>query len=280
MVKRTKKPAITSEVRLDWLRRYEEEKESPPKIAKKDKVDVRTVRRHIGLAKEQRETRDARATVLRNALENHYQDILRFAETLEQEVSGVGRGSAIKDAEFLEVALRQHLPRSPIWSELPKLKKLREERLEQPKIIENRVTQEAESNPETKTLIQTGLKGIVTAVSLLMIQQVDFWLQGNPVQDLKGKLFTNDPAEKGQVGLRLRGAFIGQVRENEVKNVEKVIENFVEGLQKRLRESSDFQDMEKTTSEMRRTHEKLREELAIIRLRHVVPGRCKFCPPW
>ena len=42
MVKRMKKPAITPEVRLDWLRRYEEDRESPPQIAEKDKVDVRT----------------------------------------------------------------------------------------------------------------------------------------------------------------------------------------------------------------------------------------------
>ena len=53
MVKRIKKPAITPEVRLDWLRRYEEDRESPPQIAEKDKVDVRTVRRHITLAREQ-----------------------------------------------------------------------------------------------------------------------------------------------------------------------------------------------------------------------------------
>jgi len=26
--------------------------------------------------------------------------------------------------------------------------------------------------------------------------------------------------------------------------------------------------------------QKLREELAVIRLRRVVPGRCKYCPPW
>ena len=168
------------------------------------------------------------------------------------------------------------MPRSPIWPAISKLKKLRQEKLEQAKNVESTVNKAADSNSEINALIQAGLKGIAMAVSLLMTQQVNFWLQGSPVQDLKGRLFTEDPAERGLAGLRLSGSFIGQVREEEVKKVKKIIENFVEGLQRRLRESKEYYDIEKTTSEMKRTQQKLHEELAIIRLRRVVPVVVSF----
>ena len=37
MAKRTKKPPIKAEMRRDWLKRNEEEGESPPQIAVKDR---------------------------------------------------------------------------------------------------------------------------------------------------------------------------------------------------------------------------------------------------
>ena len=81
MAKRIRKPAIKPEQRLDWLRRYEDG-ESPPKIAENDKVDVRTVRKHIEMAKQEREVKEARSMVLRNALELHYRDLCDCAKKL------------------------------------------------------------------------------------------------------------------------------------------------------------------------------------------------------
>ena len=58
-----------------------------PKIASNDGYDVRTIRRHIELTKQQREVKDARATVLRNALERHYEDLCSSAERLDPTIA-------------------------------------------------------------------------------------------------------------------------------------------------------------------------------------------------
>ncbi len=79
MRRRTKKPAVRPEVRRQWLRRFEEYGESPPEISKADGYDVRTVRKQIEYAREERELREARAMVLRNDLERHYSDLCEFA---------------------------------------------------------------------------------------------------------------------------------------------------------------------------------------------------------
>ena len=82
MAKRIKKPPIKPEVRRDWLRRNEENGESPPQIAAQDGYDVRTVRKQIDLAKQEREAREARIVVLRDAMQRHYDDLRKYAEEL------------------------------------------------------------------------------------------------------------------------------------------------------------------------------------------------------
>jgi predicted Zn-ribbon and HTH transcriptional regulator len=39
-----------------------------------------------------------------------------------------------------------------------------------------------------------------------------------------------------------------------------------------------YQDLKRLYEELKRIKEDLREELAVIMLRRVVPGRCKYCP--
>jgi hypothetical protein len=276
---RTRKLSVQAEMRREWLRRNEEDGESPPQIAAKDMYDVRTVRKQIGLAKEERETREARAFVLRNALESHYDDLRRYAEFLDSQVLGTQHGHLVQDSEFIETALRQHLPRSPIWGLLLRLERLRQESYEQMKGIEDVTIKAIEADSDLNVLAQTGLKGIAAAVSAIMNKQVSEWSQGNPGLDLNNNL-NSEPAEGGLVSLRLGLTPMGQVKAEDAEECKETIGGFLQSLESRLRESEEYGNLEKTTADIERTRRKLREELAIIRLRRVVPGRCKYCPPW
>ena len=84
------------------------------------------MRKQIDLTKQEREAREARSAVLRNALERHYDDLRKFAEKLNSEISGVGNVSSSPDDDLIGAALRQHLPRSPIWGYMSKWQKLRQ----------------------------------------------------------------------------------------------------------------------------------------------------------
>ena len=112
MAKRIKKPPVTPEQTLDWLNRNDLG-ESAPQIAKKDEYDVRTVRSHLRQVKQERERNEARATVLRGALEDHYRDLCNYAFKLDPTSSP---NSVIlnlpADDNIMEAALRQHIPRS------------------------------------------------------------------------------------------------------------------------------------------------------------------------
>ena len=115
MARRIKKPAVRPELRRQWLRRYEEDGESPPEIAKADGYDVRTVRKQIEVERQERERREARSTVLRQALEKHYADLCDFAQKLDLELARVGGSLLMLKNDPMWSALREHLPRSTIW---------------------------------------------------------------------------------------------------------------------------------------------------------------------
>ena len=252
MGNRTRKPSVKAEMRREWLRRNEEDGESPPQIAAKDGYDVRTVRKQIGLAKEERETREARACVLRNALESHYDDLRRYAEMLDSQVSGVGYTKSIPDANFIEAALRQHLPRSPVWNYLSRLESLKQRRSEQVKRIENLVKEATKAGLGLTALVQAGLKDVTLAVVTAIIYQAGEWSKGSPESNLVGNLIS-EPAEGGRVSLRLASVPMGQVKAEDAERCKEVLGEFLRGLQSRLRDSEEYRDLEKTTTEVERT---------------------------
>jgi len=97
------------------VNRHEQDGDSPPQIAATDGFDVRTVRKQIERARQEREVREARSIVLRNAMEHHYTDICNFAEKLKVAVAGEESISLLVD-DPLWLALKQHLPHSPLWN--------------------------------------------------------------------------------------------------------------------------------------------------------------------
>ena len=87
MAKRVKKPPVKPEKRLEWLQRFEKDGETLTHIAETDKFDIRTVRKHVELARMERDVHQARTEVLRNALESHYSDLLGTVRNIEKLVS-------------------------------------------------------------------------------------------------------------------------------------------------------------------------------------------------
>jgi len=87
MPKRIKKPLLPPVMRRDWLRRFEEDGLPASEIARSDHYDVRTVRKQIELMLQEREGRETRLLVLRQALERHYADLVSFAEKLDSEMT-------------------------------------------------------------------------------------------------------------------------------------------------------------------------------------------------
>ena len=277
MAKRTRKPPIKPEVRRDWLRRNEEDGESPPQIAAKDKYDVRTVRKQIGLAKQEREAREARSVVLRNALERHYDDLRKFAEKLNSEISGVGNVPSSPDDDLIEAALRQHLPRSPLWSYLSKQQNLQQRADEERQKLETRIEESVKTDPRLIPLTNAGLDGIVPGTVAVLVAEAKQWFNGNTGYSLKDNLVMEATGE-GLVNPRFGFSHMGIMKVEHAERYANIVHGVLEDLEPTIKDWEEYRNLEKTITEIGRLGRKLREELAVVRLRRIVPGRCKYCP--
>ena len=162
MVERKRKPKVRPELARKWLQRNEEDGESPPQIAQADGYDVRTIRKQLEIMRQEREIRQAKQTVLRQALEKHYVDICSFAEQLKAQI-GSRTPSMLSPTireEPMWRALQQHLPRSPLWKNIDKLERLVDPfRLSLDRIKE-RVRNEAVSRTSLEFVSSAGKTGL------------------------------------------------------------------------------------------------------------------------
>ena len=273
MTRRIKKPAVRPELRREWLRRNETEGESPPEIAKQDGYDVRTVRKQIEIERQERERREARSIVLRQALEKHYADICTFAQKLDSHITGdTGSLSTIK-SEPMWIALREHMPRSLLWKNLERWEPLREEvrqaDSELRRQLEPSVRRKAPL-PFPKPRREIGLSmGIVDMLSA----HFKFTAQGEVGLDRRAD-FRLDAADQGTTSIDYGPFTIGRVPNTRVAKVKKLVLD----LMSEVTTLEEHVEMGRLLARSERVKRELHEELMVIILRRVVPGRCRYCP--
>jgi chemotaxis protein histidine kinase CheA len=276
MGKRIRKPPIKSEQRRDWLKRNEENGESPPNIAKHDLFDVRTVRKQIELAKQERENREAKSFVLRNAMESHYNDLRNYAEKLNTQISGKDKTPLSPDEEFIEAALHEHLPRSPIWDYLRKKQSLAKTEAEQLANTRNLIEQMVKTDCQLNSLF-IEINKLFPDIADALEFQAKQWSHGKEGINVKDYLLS-EPDGYGFVNLRYGGYPMRRIDSDHADKYLEILREVLPKLESQLKQSEAYQELEKTAGELDRLNRKLREELAVIRLRRIVPGRCKFCP--
>jgi hypothetical protein len=277
---RPKKPPVKPETRQDWLYRSELG-ESPPRIAKEDGFDARTVRKHIELAKNDRENKEARSGVLRSALESHYADLCRYIETLARDPNQrvsldgdlTGSYEPMEYWDQLGIALHQHIPRSPIWkylNEIPKLRTLKSELKEK---LDNKIEAEVEVEPHLPKELITETGNLTSDIIVLLKGQIYFWLDDRNTVNIEKDLRV-ERIEGEKVRVFLGSNSIGLIRQDQVK----AISNNITGWMIRIRTWPEFIALKKTVHDLEQAQKELREEVAFIVLRRVVPGRCRYCP--
>jgi len=272
MTNRNKKNPIKPDQRREWLRRYEQG-EKPPQIADSDEVDVRTVRKHIGLAIQEREAKEARSTVLRNALEGHYGDLRHFAERLDSQIAGQPPVSPSTRDDYLRASLRQHLPRSPIWRYLARLDILHQRVAQSKHGVETRLGQEAWADSRLDPFLSDSEPVVIHGIVGILSSQAEQWAQGYRGLNLEENL-VREPAEEGFVNLRYGAWQMGKVKNEQVAIIKDVLKDF----ESSITAWDEYRDLEKSHAELKRVRKNLRDELAVIILRRIVPGKCKYCP--
>lgn len=273
MAKRSKKPAVELEKRRQWLKRHEEDGESPPQIAKIDGYDVRTVRKQIELERQERERREARFAVLRGALEKHYTDLCGFAQKLDSELGSDGAHLATLKDDPMWSALREHLPRYKMWKNLARWENLHIE-LEQ---LDNDVKQKLENLVSTKSPLEFAAKPHEVGLSEGTVAALAFHLravaQGEPGLDGRADCQLEAPDQE-TTWLRLGAFTIGRIPNSKTSEIQQLVVDLLS----HIVTWEEHDDMSRLFYEIKRLQKAIHEELLIIMIRRVVPGKCKYCP--
>ena len=273
MAKRIKKPPVRPEVRKRWLKRYEEDGDLPPQIAATDGFDVRTIRKQIEMARREREVRETRLLVLRNATERHYADICQFAEKLKAHVTGEDSISIFED-DPLWLALRQHLPRSPLWNLLNRRSTLLERLNGTRGSLRTRLNSEVEADDRLKPVLSSGGSDVVQGMVKSLTFQVEQWSQGRKGLDIEVD-FRVKRNEDGSFSIEYGSFQFGNVNdEQQAQTVRDVLADW----QLKVVSWEESDEMGRILAELQRTRLKLKDELNTITMRRIVPGRCKYCP--
>ena len=271
MAKRIKK-IIKPDQRRDWLKRFEGG-ESPPKIAERDEVDVRTVRKHLKEVIEERENKEAKTMVLRSALESHYADLCGFAERLDARISGLQTVSFNSRDDLFKEALRQHQPRSLIWKNLNRWDFLHQKIAETNSEIKKKLEKVVASDVRLNPIVSDGETAVIPGIIAVLAFQAEQWAQEFKGLNL-GENFISEPTRERLNNLRYGFSQMGEVKNDHNAIIKRVIEDF----ESRLKQYEEYSDLEKTYTELNRIRKNLHDELSVIILRRVVPGRCRYCP--
>ena len=218
MTKRIKKPAVNPEMRREWLKRFEESGESPPQIAKADAYDVRTVRKVIEFERQERERREARSVVLRQALEGHYEDLCGFAKKIDSALADDGANLPTLRNERLWSAVREHLPRSAMWKNLDRWQRLQGEIKQSEGGLEKRIKQLVKDRSPVKFPVAPHEAGITVNIIWALSSHSRAVAEGKPGIDMT-TAFNSRPADEGTTGIWVEPFCIGKVPDSKLAAV-------------------------------------------------------------
>ena len=273
MTRRIKKPAVRPELRRDWLRRHEEEGQSPPEIAEKDKYDVRTVRKQIEIERQERERREARSIVLRQALEKHYADLVIFAQKLDSHITGEAGSLSIIRNEPMWSALREHIPRSALWRNLNKWETLWEEVHQEDKELRRQLEPIVMRKSPLRFPVPRGELGLSMGIVDMLSAHFTFTAQGEEGLD-KRTDFKLEATNQKTTLIDYGPYTIGRVPDERVPKVKKLVLDLMHEVTTREQHG----EMSRLLARLHQVKRDLHEELLVIILRRVVPGRCRYCP--
>jgi hypothetical protein len=270
---RGRKSAVTLEKAREWLRLVEELGQPVSRIAKEENFSSRTVLRATERAREDRDQRAARQEFFKDQLRGHQEDLCQFARRVRSEFENRGPGpvfSTLKSDALWE-ALRRHIPQALLWREIEAWERLGPALDGAAEGLKQRIVAE--------TVKATGIGLAATADAPgLQSDFVDgpFFHLRSVVYGGQGLSRANMAEEEHQDGVRLRH---GAYRLAVVSQTEK--ENFLKayfGLLNDALSWPDYAKLKTLVEQEKKLRDSLKASLTGIVLRHVVPGKCSYCP--
>lgn len=214
---------------------------------------------------------------LRGALEQHYHDMYDLVLELDSQVAG--GHTILLDAEEDRrlLALRQHIPRSPLWTNFPKWNRTIEEIKELEAAVEKRLVQALSKNKRLNGIDTSSREGIILGLATALTFQIKAWSQRWPGLNSDTDIhIVSLGADKYTVRY---GAFhMGPLQEKTPEDYLGIIKILIKVYEPEIRQWEQYEEMKRLFSRLDSIKKRLRDELAIIIMRRIVPGKCKYCP--
>jgi hypothetical protein len=271
MAGRTKgQSGVSPEVRQEWLQLFEERGLSPKAIGERyNNYTAVTVRRHLATARQERERRETRFVVLRDAMELHYKDLLQLLERAQATISEEDSIAEImRDRRWK--ALVEHMPKLPLWRLIASWEGKLGEISDAMANIKAMTTTELRTSPGFAEAF-AGLD--MPTVSRAFEEQAKAWRNKSRGFDIARDLKIT-PGEEGMSNVKVRAYDLGECRADQAQAVTQVLLDFRE----KLHDSSEVKAIGKAEERLKALAPELDEELATAILRRVLPGHCKYCP--
>ncbi len=272
MGKRIKKPPVKPEKRLEWLHRVDKEGETLTHIAESDDFDIRTVRKHVEIARLERDVQQARSAVLRDALESHYRDLIETARNIESQVFSEAQVSLEKEQPLM-TGLRQHMPRSPLWGNLKKWNQTLKELAELEVMIRSNIQREIEADGRFNEIVSQGASGVIPAAVEVLLFQTQEWSRGREGLKIDRDIHL-EPASGGRVSMRYGFSHSCEMDKIQAGITKKVLADF----EQKITRWPEYTEFQKLYGKLERLKKGIGEVLTVVLLRRIVPGRCKYCP--
>lgn len=274
---KAKKPSVTPDRRRDWLRRYEVEAETPPAIAKKDSYDVRTVRKQIELARQEKDIREAKLTVLRDAMVNHYQDLCKLAGDINSEVNKKVPISEGLTTNPIWSALQQHIPRSALWKNIDRWNTSHQKLGEINSEIHELLRKKILSEPRLNFMDIAGSEQITLNLIDFFSSRIDQRVKGGTCLDIE-KYFSVEHTG-GHLHAAKVGAYgVGTINPEQEQEQVSILKQALYDFESDITEWEKSQELQFIYNGLNGLKKSITEELDVLTLRRVVPGRCKYCP--
>lgn len=183
-----------------------------------------------------------------------------FAAKLAQPVLGLSEPWPPQD-DYFRPALRQHLPRSPIWGYLNRREELQQQITQLKEAGGEKIERLVKINKRLNSDLTADENGVIAGLIAALNFQLEQWAMGN-----RGFIIAEDlhsePGESGFVNIRYGFAQMGKAPENIVPIIREVIQY----MEKRLKDLEEFGKLEKAFTDLRRIEKNLRDEIAVITL--------------
>ncbi len=255
---------IAPATRLDWLNDYENGMRID-RIAQDNKRTERTVTDQIERARGEREQREIRSGLLRDAYREHFAELLGLAEEIRQDSrneSTIGSfNSASVRAKLLREALKTHIPKSRLWKAWADQEGISN------RIVE--ITRHAKAASDSRTQELLGIfPGLaVDGFSSSLAKAISEVADG---RDASRRNYSQDSE-----WLTWGEFYMARDHENQVEVFDshgRLIEEVVGPNPKMV------PALKKARNDWGDTARIIEEEVEILLLRHYIPGQCNLCP--